>query len=86
LGGFEKAHCKRIPGPFCCEKPRLEQKDRAGGGTERRIYRTRFDKASRVCIPSAENHEMGHDSIERIVRGIVTKYIDNDHRDPRAKR
>jgi hypothetical protein len=29
---------------------------------------------------------MGHDSIERLFLGEVTKYLDNDHRDPRVAR
>jgi hypothetical protein len=29
---------------------------------------------------------MGHDSIEQLSLGKATKYIDNDHRDPRIAR
>jgi hypothetical protein len=52
--------------------------------TERPMDATRSGKASRVCIPSADNHEMGHDSIERLLLGKVIKYSDNDNRDPRV--
>jgi hypothetical protein len=55
-------------------------------GTKRRMDGTRSDKANRVYIPSAENHEMSHHSIERLSLGKVTKYIDNDHCDARVVR